>query len=387
MHAPLCRVQNLQGVHVVGWIPPSVLRTILPGHEIRDSADICLYTTNLENDDALDPNKVNLLVSVFDDRQDYLDSPYGQRYGERQSYKITFAFLNHLDTCTPRGLFGGCDLFPMRTPPASFFDMAMAAKGVHFLHGAHYHAPYLRRRAANGDWGITSPSTTAFYSVFDAPKPLSSADHHVFFCGEPHRIIPPWANVWIDCKLIPGSPAIYEPFWLTSMTERVNHTVEDINLPRGVKTKGQFCAFMYRNCVSWREALFFALSRYKTVDALGLSPRRVTGGVSKGNRVSASFMDDAVEMYRDYRFVICCENSKIDGYITEKIINARLAGCIPIYLGSPDWTKYVNPEAVVDASRSDFVQVVKQIDRSPALQRRMLSVPLIRPEILEQFNK
>jgi len=387
MRPPACLVvHDALEVRLVGRVSPSVLRTIFPGVRRRATADVCVVTPSVDDAD-LDPRKVNLLVSVLGTKQEYLDTPYGQKYGERQSPNVAAAFLGHLTEQVDRGLFGSCALHPIRTSPPSALDTALAAKGALFVHGAEYHAPYLRRRAANGDWGITSPSTTAFYSMFDNPQPVASADYHVFFCGEPHRVIPRWADVWVDCKLISGSPALYEPFWLTSMAERVNHIVDDINLPRDVDSRTGFCAFLYSNCVPWREALYYLLCRYRRVDALGRSPRRVTGGRSTGVRGSASFMDDAVEMYRPYRFVICCENTRIDGYITEKIVSARLAGCVPIYLGAPDWAKYINPAAVVDVSKPDFVTTVKSIDRDPQLRARMLKEPLIRPEIFAKYAK
>lgn len=348
-----------------------------------------MVTTETADDDHLGYDKVNLMISICPTREEYLRTPYGQKYGERQSPKIAAAFLAHLKQRPRRGLFGVCDAHPLQTPDPSFLETALATRGARFVHGGEYHAPYLRRRAMRGDWGITSPSTTAFYSMFDNPRPVKGASYHVFFCGEPNRILPQWADVWVDCKLISGSPAIYEPFWLTSMAERVNHTVDDINAPRGdaIGGKPRFCAFLYSNCVPWREALFYALSRYSPVDALGKSPRRVTRGKSDAGRTSASFMDDAVDMYRPYRFVICCENSRINGYITEKVVNARLAGCVPIYLGAPDWDKYINPAAVIDASSPNFEAVVKAVDSDPELRVRMLSEPLIRPEILVKYTQ
>ena len=38
---------------------------------------------------------------------------------------------------------------------------------------------------------------------------------------------------------------------------------------------------------------------------------------------------------KDYRFSICLENSKYDYYVTEKILDVILSGCVPIYWGMP----------------------------------------------------
>ena len=46
----------------------------------------------------------------------------------------------------------------------------------------------------------------------------------------------------------------------------------------------------------------------------------------------------------NFKFIICCENSKTNGYVTEKIFNVILAKSIPIYDGSPDIDRYINNE-------------------------------------------
>lgn len=46
-----------------------------------------------------------------------------------------------------------------------------------------------------------------------------------------------------------------------------------------------------------------------------------------------------------YKFNICGENSYTPGYFTEKIYQAHLAGCIPVYLTHPENFKYLNQKA------------------------------------------
>lgn len=52
-----------------------------------------------------------------------------------------------------------------------------------------------------------------------------------------------------------------------------------------------------------------------------------------------------------YRFAICYENAKYNGYITEKIFDCLAVGTIPIYYGAPDIEKYVPRECFVDFRR------------------------------------
>jgi hypothetical protein len=53
---------------------------------------------------------------------------------------------------------------------------------------------------------------------------------------------------------------------------------------------------------------------------------------------------------RRYRFAIAFENTALPGYITEKLIDAIIAGCVPIYRGAPDADLAVPAGAFVDSS-------------------------------------
>lgn len=50
-----------------------------------------------------------------------------------------------------------------------------------------------------------------------------------------------------------------------------------------------------------------------------------------------------------YKFSICYENvSDVPGYITEKLFDCFLAGCIPVYLGANNITDHIPPECFID---------------------------------------
>ena len=72
-------------------------------------------------------------------------------------------------------------------------------------------------------------------------------------------------------------------------------------------------------------------------------------------RTSAYFAPDLIKLISSYKFVLCKENSTREGYLTEKIFNAFMAGTIPIYIGPPDMDNYINPECYIDASKDDWM--------------------------------
>lgn len=54
-----------------------------------------------------------------------------------------------------------------------------------------------------------------------------------------------------------------------------------------------------------------------------------------------------------YKFAICYENSRFPGWITERIFNCFLAGCVPVYLGDPNIGDKIPIDTFIDKSRFD----------------------------------
>lgn len=56
------------------------------------------------------------------------------------------------------------------------------------------------------------------------------------------------------------------------------------------------------------------------------------------------------EILKSYKFSICYENCSSRGYITEKIFDCFFAGCVPIYLGPPNVSKYIPDNCYINFS-------------------------------------
>lgn len=54
---------------------------------------------------------------------------------------------------------------------------------------------------------------------------------------------------------------------------------------------------------------------------------------------------ELIKLYSQYKFIICFENSKTLGYITEKIFNVFLSKSIPIYDGAPDIGSFIRTDS------------------------------------------
>jgi len=68
-----------------------------------------------------------------------------------------------------------------------------------------------------------------------------------------------------------------------------------------------------------------------------------------------------VQKMSEYRFAFVTENSRVPGYVTEKIINALVARCIPIYLGAPNITDYVPRTCFLDLDKLGVQEAFKRI--------------------------
>lgn len=55
---------------------------------------------------------------------------------------------------------------------------------------------------------------------------------------------------------------------------------------------------------------------------------------------------------KNYKFCICYENMRdVKGYITEKIFDCFMAGCVPIYWGASNVAVYIPPDCFIDRRR------------------------------------
>jgi len=73
------------------------------------------------------------------------------------------------------------------------------------------------------------------------------------------------------------------------------------------------------------------------------------------------------DVLKNYKFCICYENTAgLNGYITEKIFDCFVAGCVPVYWGSYNITDYVPANCFIDrrnfVSNQELYDYLKSID-------------------------
>lgn len=75
------------------------------------------------------------------------------------------------------------------------------------------------------------------------------------------------------------------------------------------------------------------------------------------------------EVLKQYKFSFCYENmGNQKGYVTEKIFDSFIGGCVPIYLGANNITEYVPPDCFIDrrnfSSNEDLYQFLRSMDKT-----------------------
>jgi hypothetical protein len=70
-----------------------------------------------------------------------------------------------------------------------------------------------------------------------------------------------------------------------------------------------------------------------------------------------------IQFQSQYRIVLALENTVLDNYITEKIINPLRAGIIPVYYGSPRINEYINSKRFVQITPDTFNTCIIEINR------------------------
>ena len=104
--------------------------------------------------------------------------------------------------------------------------------------------------------------------------------------------------------------------------------------------------------------------------------KKVCGGDYQG--------DSLIHCYGKCKFILALENTQIDGYVTEKIINAFYSGSIPIYWGSNNINDLFNKEAFINVD--NFENIDKCIDHiinmTDEQREFMLNQPIYKEEDL-----
>ncbi|MCF2626455.1 hypothetical protein I6E36_00025 [Fusobacterium mortiferum] len=137
-----------------------------------------------------------------------------------------------------------------------------------------------------------------------------------------------------------------------------------------IKKRKKFCNFIYSNnkADKEKEEFYKLLSQYKKIDSGGRYLNNI------GEPVKDKFL-----FQQQYKFSIAFENTSSKGYTTEKLIEAKAAGTIPIYWGNPEIAKEFNTKSFINCHEyenfDEVIEVIKKIDNDDELYLKYLNEP------------
>lgn len=279
---------------------------------------------------------------------------------------------------------GFCDMWENFVPEYNFFILMLSAAGAK-----------LGVEVIGGP--ATSDSSVVIFGPFgNTWKTLPAKQPKIHFTGENTNPVPDVAlNLGFhhidmtDDKYLRFPLWILEIDWFGADPERIVNP-KPIPLERCTKVfaselaqKKKFCAFVVSNPGNpVRNSAFHWLSEYKKVDSAGalfnnIGPHIYAGAGGGGGELKK------LEFLKDYKFCLTYENSSAPGYLTEKYLHAKAAGCIPIYWGDPRFEREFNKGGCIHAqnfkSPEELIEAVRRVDEDDSEWLKRFAVPALDP--------
>lgn len=175
---------------------------------------------------------------------------------------------------------------------------------------------------------------------------------------------------------------LYVNWWNESNFPHARISLDQLNYkwePEEVFNRDKFCAIIIGNPVQNRLQFAQKLNDFKHIDTYG----RAFGKPYDGCKV---------KLLEEYRWNICFENSITDGYTTEKLFEAKIAGCIPIYYGPNSTALDFNDQCYINCAEYDsfetIIDIISKYENNKDAFFRLASKPLFNriPDLTGLYN-
>ena len=95
------------------------------------------------------------------------------------------------------------------------------------------------------------------------------------------------------------------------------------------------------------------------------------------SKKSCYHSQELIDVFHQFKFILCIENSYDNSYFTEKIFNCFLAKSIPLYLGCYNIQNFINPLSFIDLRKNNFIELIKNINSSEQLYNTYIHSDII----------
>jgi hypothetical protein len=218
-----------------------------------------------------------------------------------------------------------------------------------------------------------------FFSIF-GDKHINFNCKKVFFTGE--NIAPDFFDYdfAMTFKYLENNKNHYR-LPLYALFEDVYKLLEKPSPEEILKSKTEFCNFIYSNPICQKRNIFFKkLNNKKSVKAAGRVLNN-TGWLVK----------DKLEYVRKFKFSIAFENENDIGYTTEKIFEPMLVNSVPVYWGNSRVNEDFNPKSFINAddfeSLDELADYLVFLDENDDEYLKILSEPYFTNNEVNRFVK
>ena len=278
-----------------------------------------------------------------------------------------------------------------------------------FNYDSNFITDALRNHLGKSVRGVAYESSLSPHLILCGPyteswKQISSSAPKVFFTAE-HWAAPPGFDLYLTSSREEDEKHVRLPVWMTfidwfsgSTTLPTNTEDNPIRLPLhfattphpiGYGDRNAFCGFVVTNpnC-TFRNETFHAVNAYQSVDSGGALYNNIGGPLALKYPGGGCGDLSKHAFFADHRFTISFENAQVPGYITEKLLHAKMAGCVPIYWGDANTdtdfapNSFLNLSALTNAEK--VVDVIKKLEANPMMCSAIASTPILDAEKKEK---
>lgn len=147
------------------------------------------------------------------------------------------------------------------------------------------------------------------------------------------------------------------------------------------QTKDKFCVAPFSAIHKNRVDFFNVLNTYKQTYGFGLP---FGNGDHDRNQLRKY---DAI---CGFRFAMAFENTNKIGYVTEKFLQAKTAGCIPIYWGDSHVLSDFNPDCFIYVNNfktyQECLEYIKFVDSNEEIYNKMKNAPVFKYDVVKSLE-
>ena len=188
-----------------------------------------------------------------------------------------------------------------------------------------------------------------------------SISHHLMEeSKENHFRLPLWKTYidWFDVKTY-TNPEYLIPLNYVDQRNEFN-----------LINKNKFCSIVYSSEYESRNKYINLISKYKKVDVYGKN--KFNNFIQEGERNKMVHLSS-------YKFSLAMENQISGGYITEKLLHAKISGNIPIFYGDAAVNKDFNPNCFIyinEINDKELIGRIEELDKDKSLYSSKFEEPL-----------